>query len=38
MRVGLLHSLIRKEEKLLLEAFKQQGVTPIMLDLSLIHI
>ena len=32
MRVGLLHSLIRKEEKLLLEAFKQQGVTPIMLD------
>lgn len=32
MRVGLLHSLIRMEEKLLLEAFKQQGVTPIMLD------
>mgnify|MGYP003318446333 CR=1 FL=1 len=32
MRVGLLHSLIRKEEKLLLEAFRQQGVTPIMLD------
>jgi [lysine-biosynthesis-protein LysW]--L-2-aminoadipate ligase len=32
MRVGLLHSLIRKEEKLLFEAFKQQGVTPIMLD------
>ena len=32
MRVGLLHSLIRKEEKLLLEAFKQHGVTPIMLD------
>jgi len=32
MRAGLLHSLIRKEEKLLLEAFRQQGVTPIMLD------
>ena len=32
MRVGLLHSLIRKEEKLLLEAFGQQSVTPIMLD------
>ncbi len=32
MRVGLLHSLIRKEEKLLLDAFKQQSVTPIMLD------
>ena len=32
MRVGLLHSLIRQEEKLLLEAFRQQGVTPIMLD------
>jgi len=32
MRVGLLHSLIRKEEKLLLEAFRQQSVTPIMLD------
>ena len=32
MRIGLLHSLIRKEEKLLLDAFQQQGVTPIMLD------
>ena len=32
MRVGLLHSLIRKEEKLLLDAFRQQSVTPIMLD------
>ena len=32
MRVGLLHSLIRKEEKLLLDAFRQQNVTPIMLD------
>ena len=32
MRSGLLHSLIRKEEKLLLDAFRQQNVTPIMLD------
>ena len=32
MRIGLLHSLIRKEEKLLLDAFRQQSVTPIMLD------
>ena len=32
MRFGLLHSLIRKEEKLLLAAFRQQSVTPIMLD------
>ena len=32
MRIGLLPSLIRKEEKLLLDAFQQQGVTPIMLD------
>ena len=32
MRIGLLHSLIRKEEKLLLDAFRQQNVTPIMLD------
>ena len=32
MRIGLLHSLIRKEEKLLLAAFRQQNVTPIMLD------
>ena len=32
MRVGFLHSLIRKEEKLLLDEFKQRGVTPIMLD------
>ena len=32
MRVGFLHSLIRKEEKLLLGEFKQRGVTPIMLD------
>ena len=32
MRIGLLHSLIRKEEKLLLDAFRQQNVTPVMLD------
>ena len=32
MRVGFLHSLIRKEEKLLLDEFKQRSVTPIMLD------
>ena len=32
MRVGFLHSLIRKEEKLLLDESKQRGVTPIMLD------
>jgi len=32
MRVGFLHSLIRKEEKLLLDEFRQQNITPIMLD------
>ena len=32
MRIGLLHSLIRKEEKLLIEAFRNSGVEPIMLD------
>ena len=32
MRIGLLHSLIRKEEKLLLEAFNDAGVEPIMID------
>ncbi len=32
MRIGLLHSLIRKEEKLLIEAFKNAGVEPIMID------
>lgn len=32
MRIGLLHSLIRKEEKLLLEAFAAAGVEPIMID------
>jgi len=32
VRIGLLHSLIRKEEKLLLEAFAAAGVEPIMID------
>ena len=32
MRIGLLHSLIRKEEKLLLEAFADLGVNPVMID------
>lgn len=32
MRIGLLHSLIRKEEKLLIEAFKNAGVDPVMID------
>jgi [lysine-biosynthesis-protein LysW]--L-2-aminoadipate ligase len=32
MKIGLLHSLIRKEEKLLIEAFKNAGIEPIMID------
>ncbi len=32
MRIGLLHSLIRKEEKLLLEAFRDAGIEPVMID------
>ena len=32
MKIGFLHSLIRKEEKLLLDEFKQRGVQPEMLD------
>jgi [lysine-biosynthesis-protein LysW]--L-2-aminoadipate ligase len=32
MKIGFLHSLIRKEEKLLIEAFKQRGVELVMLD------
>jgi len=32
VRIGLLHSLIRKEEKLLIEAFRNAGVEPIMID------
>jgi len=32
IKIGLLHSLIRKEEKLLIAAFKNAGVEPIMID------
>ena len=32
MTIGLLHSLLRKDEKLLLEAFAKVGVEPVMLD------
>jgi [lysine-biosynthesis-protein LysW]--L-2-aminoadipate ligase len=32
VRIGLLHSLIRKEEKLLIEAFRNAGVDPVMID------
>ncbi len=32
MKIGLLHSLIRKEEKLLIGAFRNAGVEPIMID------
>jgi [lysine-biosynthesis-protein LysW]--L-2-aminoadipate ligase len=32
VRIGLLHSLIRKEEKLLIEAFRNAGVEPVMID------
>jgi len=32
VRIGLLHSLIRKEEKLLLAAFHEAGVDPVMID------
>ena len=32
MRIGLLHSIIRKEEKLLIEAFRNAGVEPVMID------
>ena len=32
MRIGLLHSLIRKEEKLLLQAFHAAGIEPLMID------
>jgi len=32
VKIGLLHSLIRKEEKLLIEAFRNAGVEPIMID------
>ncbi len=32
MRIGLLHSLIRNEEKLLIEAFADAGIEPVMID------
>ena len=32
MNIGFLHSLIRKEEKLLIDEFRQRGVEPIFLD------
>ena len=32
MRIGLLHSLIRKEEKLLIDEFRQRGLEPLLLD------
>jgi len=32
VKIGLLHSLIRKDEKLLLQAFKSAGVQPQMID------
>ena len=32
MKVGLLHSLIRKEEKLLIEEFQTRGVNLVMID------
>ncbi len=31
-KVGLLHSLIRKDEKMLLDAFKRANVAPVMID------
>jgi len=31
-KIGLLHSLIRKDEKMLLDAFKRANVTPVMID------
>jgi [lysine-biosynthesis-protein LysW]--L-2-aminoadipate ligase len=32
VRIGLLHSLIRVEEKLLIEAFRNAGIEPVMID------
>ncbi len=31
-KIGLLHSLIRKDEKMLLDAFKRANVQPVMID------
>jgi len=32
VNIGFLHSLIRKEEKLLIDEFRQRGVEPVLLD------
>ena len=32
LKIGLLHSLIRKEEKLLIQSFQNAGVEPVMID------
>jgi [lysine-biosynthesis-protein LysW]--L-2-aminoadipate ligase len=32
VRIGLLHSLIRVEEKLLIEAFRNAGIEPVLID------
>jgi [lysine-biosynthesis-protein LysW]--L-2-aminoadipate ligase len=32
VKIGLLHSIIRKEEKLLIDAFRNAGVEPVMID------
>jgi len=32
VKIGLLHSLIRREEKLLIQAFRNAGVEPVMID------
>ncbi len=31
-KIGLLHSLIRKDEKMLLDAFKRADISPVMID------
>ncbi|MFT4309556.1 MAG: lysine biosynthesis protein LysX [Candidatus Woesearchaeota archaeon] len=32
LRIGMLHSLIRPEEKMLIREFKERGIEPIMID------
>ena len=32
MKIGLLHSLIRKDEKFLMDAFKVKGIELVMID------
>ena len=32
MKIGMLHSVIRKEEKLLMAAFRKHGVDPVLID------